>query len=240
MQLTEADLSELFDFALRSTCSKTSFIKRAKLCSAHNTEVNENAMDTLVAVLNAIGYTEEFAAQHPDMKVSESVKLFLAGHSCNATQQQALTNLCGFQELAGCDTSEKFREKLNQKPQAASSTPTFGCGDLEWQARHAQPQAPELKVSIVQAGLTGLARHVRACSAYSKLIGDMEIVDQAIALLERCTNAQPQVPEPKDLTDEQFIAEHGHLLAKMLGIDDYYGIADRDAKIARALLSNGE
>ncbi|UEP42716.1 helix-turn-helix domain-containing protein [Burkholderia sp. B21-005] len=38
----------------------------------------KDAMDTLVAVLNAIGYTEEFAAAHPDLKVSEGVKLFLS------------------------------------------------------------------------------------------------------------------------------------------------------------------
>ncbi|WP_232356647.1 hypothetical protein [Burkholderia multivorans] len=36
-----------------------------------------DALDTLVAVLNAIGYTEEFAAAHPDLKVSEGVALFL-------------------------------------------------------------------------------------------------------------------------------------------------------------------
>ena len=34
--------------------------------------------DTLFAVLRAIGYTEEFAEAHPDLKVSEGVKLFLA------------------------------------------------------------------------------------------------------------------------------------------------------------------
>jgi hypothetical protein len=41
-----------------------------------------DAMDTLVAVLNAIGYTEEFAEAHPTLKVSEGVKLFLSeqGH----------------------------------------------------------------------------------------------------------------------------------------------------------------
>ncbi|WP_205169351.1 hypothetical protein [Burkholderia sp. LMG 13014] len=38
----------------------------------------KDAMDTLVAVLNAIGYTEEFATTHPDLKVSEGVKLFLS------------------------------------------------------------------------------------------------------------------------------------------------------------------
>lgn len=37
----------------------------------------ENATDTLVAVLDAIGYTEEFAESHPSLKVSEGVKLFL-------------------------------------------------------------------------------------------------------------------------------------------------------------------
>ncbi|MDR9240769.1 hypothetical protein [Burkholderia multivorans] len=37
-----------------------------------------DALDTLVAVLNAIGYTEEFAAAHPDLKVSEGVALFLS------------------------------------------------------------------------------------------------------------------------------------------------------------------
>ncbi|HIE4431967.1 TPA: hypothetical protein ACXM9H_002975 [Burkholderia multivorans] len=35
-------------------------------------------LDTLVQVLNVIGYSEEFAAAYPDLKVSEGVKLFLA------------------------------------------------------------------------------------------------------------------------------------------------------------------
>ncbi|MCA8260859.1 hypothetical protein LGM79_10055 [Burkholderia multivorans] len=35
-------------------------------------------LDTLVQVLNVIGYSEEFAAAHHDLKVSEGVKLFLA------------------------------------------------------------------------------------------------------------------------------------------------------------------
>ncbi|WP_186215878.1 hypothetical protein [Burkholderia gladioli] len=37
--------------------------------------------------------------------------------------------------------------------------------------------------SVVASGLIGLARHVRAVPAYSKLVGDMDIVDQAIAIL---------------------------------------------------------
>ncbi|MBU6488274.1 MAG: hypothetical protein KGQ57_10645, partial [Burkholderiales bacterium] len=41
--------------------------------------------------------------------------------------------------------------------------------------------------SIVRAGLIGLAKHVRACPAYAKLVGDMTIVDWAIELLD--TNA---------------------------------------------------
>lgn len=49
-------------------------------------EASKDAMDTLVAVLDAIGYTEDFAAQHPDMKVSEGVKLFLATHSAGAQE----------------------------------------------------------------------------------------------------------------------------------------------------------
>ena len=105
-----------------------------------------------------------------------------------------LRNLDGWLCNSGYDADHPWRLSIAR---ALASAPTLGCGDPGWQARHAQPQAPELKVSIVQAGLTGLARHVRACSAYSKLIGDMEIVDQAIALLERCTNAQPQAAEPK-------------------------------------------
>jgi hypothetical protein len=45
----------------------------------------KDATDTLVAVLNAIGYTEEFAAAHPDLKVSEGVKLFLASQAAPTT-----------------------------------------------------------------------------------------------------------------------------------------------------------
>jgi hypothetical protein len=37
----------------------------------------KDSMDTLVAMLNAICYTEEFAEAHPNLKVSEGVKLFL-------------------------------------------------------------------------------------------------------------------------------------------------------------------
>lgn len=58
-------------------------------------------------------------------------------------------------------------------------------------ARHlmqqaASPQANPAEArepSIVASGLVGLARHVRAVPAYSKLVGDMDIVDQAIAML---------------------------------------------------------
>jgi hypothetical protein len=38
----------------------------------------QDLWDTLVAVLNVIGYTEEFAQAHPDLTVSEGVRLFLA------------------------------------------------------------------------------------------------------------------------------------------------------------------
>jgi hypothetical protein len=57
---------------------------RAALASDQGAAVavtEEDAMDTLVAVLEAIGYTEEFAESHPSLKVSEGVKLFLADKS---------------------------------------------------------------------------------------------------------------------------------------------------------------
>lgn len=37
--------------------------------------------------------------------------------------------------------------------------------------------------SIVRAGLIGLSKHVKSVPAYSKLLGDMEVVDKAIELL---------------------------------------------------------
>lgn len=40
-----------------------------------------DALDTLIAVLNAIGYTEEFAETHPHLAVSEGVKLFLSSRA---------------------------------------------------------------------------------------------------------------------------------------------------------------
>ncbi|MDN7916604.1 hypothetical protein QZM99_00670 [Burkholderia gladioli] len=52
-------------------------------------------------------------------------------------------------------------------------------------ARASQAAAPAeaRESSVVASGLIGLARHVRAVPAYSKLVGDMDIVDQAIAIL---------------------------------------------------------
>ena len=47
-------------------------------CGVCGASEQQDHFDTLLAVLNAIGYTEEFAAAHPDLKVSEGVKLFLA------------------------------------------------------------------------------------------------------------------------------------------------------------------
>ncbi|WP_432734809.1 hypothetical protein [Ralstonia solanacearum] len=45
----------------------------------------------------------------------------------------------------------------------------------------AEPSGAE--ASVVRAALIGLVKHVRAVPAYSKLLGDMESVDKAIALL---------------------------------------------------------
>ena len=44
--------------------------------------------DTLFAVLRSIGYTEEFAEAHLDLKVSEGVKLFLAASAPTLCEQQ--------------------------------------------------------------------------------------------------------------------------------------------------------
>ncbi|MEJ0004413.1 MAG: DUF3850 domain-containing protein [Pararobbsia sp.] len=51
-----------------------------------------DAMDTLVAVLNAIGYTEEFAKAHPDLKVSEGVRLFLAMRASEAASTRFIAD----------------------------------------------------------------------------------------------------------------------------------------------------
>lgn len=48
----------------------------------------------------------------------------------------------------------------------------------------------DMQAFIIRAGLTGLAKHVRACPEYSKLVGDMEIVDKAIELLASRPDAQ--------------------------------------------------
>jgi len=59
------------------------------------------------------------------------------------------------------------------------------------------PEAPAVDArGLIRAGLTGLANHVRACAAYEKLRGDMDIVDQAIAALsepavDALTTAKP-------------------------------------------------
>jgi hypothetical protein len=52
----------------------------------------KDAVDTLVAVLNVIGYTEEFALAHPDLKVSEGVRLFLSQKAAQPDERAALFN----------------------------------------------------------------------------------------------------------------------------------------------------
>lgn len=49
--------------------------------------------------------------------------------------------------------------------------------------------------------------------------------------------AQQPAAQAAGLTDEQFIAAHGERLAAMLGIKEWWDIADRDARIKAALLS---
>jgi hypothetical protein len=47
----------------------------------------------------------------------------------------------------------------------------------------AQDERAASEYRTVSAALTGLARHIRACEQYRNLVGDMEMVDKAIALL---------------------------------------------------------
>ncbi|AJW98427.1 putative gp38 [Burkholderia gladioli] len=75
--------------------------------------------------------------------------------------------------------------------------------------------------SVVASGLIGLARHVRAVPAYSKLVGDMDIVDQAIAIL----NGAPA--EARERFDHELIQ------ASNRG----YAAGVRDGKVLGALSS---
>ncbi|MDD1789052.1 hypothetical protein [Burkholderia gladioli] len=59
--------------------------------------------------------------------------------------------------------------------------------------------------SVVASGLIGLARHVRAVPAYSKLVGDMDIVDQAIAILNGAP-AEAREPHSDDIAVDAFAA----------------------------------
>ncbi|KVW15435.1 hypothetical protein WK91_18545 [Burkholderia cepacia] len=65
------------------------------------------------------------------------------------------------------------------------------------QPAQADAPAEAREPSIVAAALTGLARHVRAVSAYSKLVGDMEMVDQAIALLNSAPASAGEAAIPR-------------------------------------------
>jgi hypothetical protein len=60
-------------------CGDESMISAlTRALSASDQPSARDYLDTLTAVLNAIGYKEEFAAAHLDLKVSDGVKLFLA------------------------------------------------------------------------------------------------------------------------------------------------------------------
>lgn len=75
-----ADLTALprFIAAVRDCLSQALTERTNDAAPKPASEQQADYLDTLTAVLNAIGYTEEFAARHPDLKVSEGVKLFLA------------------------------------------------------------------------------------------------------------------------------------------------------------------
>jgi hypothetical protein len=68
----------------------------------------KDAVDTLVAVLNVIGYTEEFAQAHPDLKVSEGVKLFLSEQAAQPDERAAFEAwwLDGAYGMRPCDIYE--------------------------------------------------------------------------------------------------------------------------------------
>ncbi|WP_186057762.1 hypothetical protein [Burkholderia gladioli] len=74
-------------------------------------------------------------------------------------------------------------------------------------ARASQAAAPAeaRESSVVASGLIGLARHVRAVPAYSKLVGDMDIVDQAIAILNGAP-AEAREPHSDDIAVDAFAA----------------------------------
>jgi hypothetical protein len=72
----------------------------------------KDAMDTLIAVLNAIGYTEEFAATHPDLKVSEGVRLFLASPTQDS-DESLNCDFCGVSVDEPWHTSDATRKHLH-------------------------------------------------------------------------------------------------------------------------------
>ena len=84
----------------------------------------QDAMDTLVAVLNAIGYTEEFAAAHPELKVSEGVKLFLATPG-DAEHDELKCDSCGAETPDPWHTSDATRKHLHECD-ACHPAPTQG------------------------------------------------------------------------------------------------------------------
>ncbi|WP_369072867.1 rod-binding protein [Burkholderia gladioli] len=72
-------------------------------------------------------------------------------------------------------------------------------------ASQAAAPAEARESSVVASGLIGLARHVRAVPAYSKLVGDMDIVDQAIAILNGAP-AEAREPHSDDIAVDAFAA----------------------------------
>ncbi|POR52808.1 hypothetical protein B0G62_104105 [Paraburkholderia eburnea] len=84
---------------------------------------------------------------------------------------------------------------------------------------------------VVAAALIGLARHVRAVPAYAKLVGDMEMVDSAIGILETYAPTAPSLTTDAGavLTEAQrtTINEAANIIAIFTGHDSYANLKQK-------------
>lgn len=85
-------------------------------CAASPVGVNaKDAVDTLIAVLEEIGYTQEFAAAHPDMKVSDGVRMFIAQKNEDLALQLKYMKAVHAEEKSRREALEADLAKVNSR-----------------------------------------------------------------------------------------------------------------------------
>ncbi len=142
----------------------------------------EDVMDTLVAVLEAIGYTEEFAESHPSLKVSEGVKLFLADKAAAVAVGEPEDAYARF---------EKWASQYTNLPERYDEIPSY----LVWQGAIASKAEPAAVPDSPAYALRGLYKPTMEYFIDGKPCTPDEYISWQAGIIEAVTRAR--LPDPK-------------------------------------------